>query len=252
MVITVLLLASFAACQNPPPRTTVTTPLPPQTSQAPVQQPNIVSFEANPAEISSGQAATLTWNVSGAVRVEINQGVGTVSQSGSVQVRPTERTLYTIIAANSGGTISRTVEITVTSNLKAKPIALSEEEMMPLGFVFESNSEPSMQGTISTYYVKFLKGKLSTLMIDNLVYIFNTIAEAEKVFAEEKSINKTYMANYVLVGTQGYYLEIKGNPPEPSTYSIRFQKNNVYVKILSNLPFAEVESFAHIMEKRIK
>jgi hypothetical protein len=237
-----------AACQKPP-AIPASTALPPPVSTVP--PPSIASFEAAPPEIASGQASTLTWKVSGATRVEISQDVGTVSQSGSVQVKPSERTVYTLTASNSGGSVSKNVEVNVTQNLAAKPIALSIEEMEALGFVFNMNSEPTMQHTISTYYVMFLRSRGSELYIDNTIYVFNTVSEAEKIFAEDKSSNKTYVAGYETIGTQGYYLEVKGNPPTPSIYSIYFQKNNIYVRVRSNLPLSEIEAFARIIEKRI-
>jgi hypothetical protein len=248
IILSILVITSiFSGCQS----TSRPVTQPPSSASPEVPPPVIISFDANPTEIASGQAVTLTWKVTGAVRVEISQGIGTVAQSGSLQVNPTERTVYTIKAENPGGAATKDVAVNVSQNLNAKPIALSTEEMEAQGFVFEMNSEPTMQGAISTYYVKFLRSRGSTLFIDNTVYVFNTIPEAENVFAEDKKFNKTYVANYETIGTQGYYLEIKGNPPEPSTYSIYFQKNNVYVRVRSNFPLPEIESFARIMEKRI-
>jgi hypothetical protein len=249
-VIIISLMTMFTACQKVPKTTIITAPPPSQSTTA--EKPVILSFKADPAEIATGQPSTLNWQVSGAVRVEINQGVGTVAQNGSVRVNPTDRTLYTITAANSAGSVSSTIEITVTKNLYAKPIALFDEEMMNQGFIFDQNSEPTMKNAISTYYVRYLLGRGSTLMIDNMIYVFNTVQEAETVFAEEKSYNKIYVAGYLLVGTQSYYLENKGYPPEPNSYSLRFQKNNVYVKMLTNLSLAELEKFARIVESRIK
>ncbi len=242
-------LPGFTACKKSL-KTTIIASTPAQ--NIPVNKPVIVSFKADPSEIATGQPSTLNWQITGAVRVEINQGIGTVSHNGSVQVKPADRTLYTITAANEAGSVSSTIEINVTRNLYAKPVALNDEEMMQKGFIFDQNSEPTMQGAISTYYVRYIYGRGSTLMIDNMIYVFNTVTEAEKVFAEEKSYNKIYVTGYMLVGTQAYYLEHKGYPPEPNSYSLRFQKNNVYVKMLTNMSLAELEKFAHIVESRIK
>ena len=73
--------------------------------------PSIVSFTANPTSIQPGGSATLSWVVTGANSISINQGVGTVTGT-SVTVSPTATTTYTLTATNSKG--SQTAQTTVT------------------------------------------------------------------------------------------------------------------------------------------
>jgi hypothetical protein len=76
-------------------------------------RPIIVSFTANPAMISQPSAPVqLSWAVSNATLVSINNGIGTVAATGNVQVLPTFTTSYTLTATNSGGV--STAEQTVT------------------------------------------------------------------------------------------------------------------------------------------
>lgn len=80
-----------------------------------VSPPVIQSFTANPSSITAGQASTLSWNVTGATSLTINQGVGSVLGWAGVAVYPTQTTTLTLTAGNSAGTATASVTITVTS-----------------------------------------------------------------------------------------------------------------------------------------
>jgi peptidoglycan-associated lipoprotein len=73
------------------------------------------SFTAEPASIQRGQAATLRWSVSGAERISIDQGVGTVQPKGDRQVFPSASTTYTLMATGPGGTSTATARVSVTA-----------------------------------------------------------------------------------------------------------------------------------------
>jgi 3D (Asp-Asp-Asp) domain-containing protein len=75
--------------------------------------PSVVTFEANPPVITSGQSATLAWNVSGTRVVSIDQGLGNVSATGSQLVFPTTTTVYTLTGSNLAGTTSASIIVTV-------------------------------------------------------------------------------------------------------------------------------------------
>jgi len=78
--------------------------------------PTITSFSASPASISAGQVATLTWNVSGASSLSINNGVGDVSTKTSVTVSPGQTATYILTATNSVGSTTAQTTITVSSS----------------------------------------------------------------------------------------------------------------------------------------
>ena len=63
-----------------------------------------VSISATPQTILAGQSAALTWNSANAGTVTIDQGIGSVSPSGSLSVSPTQTTTYNITATGPGGT----------------------------------------------------------------------------------------------------------------------------------------------------
>ncbi len=76
--------------------------------------PVITSFTASPATITSGQSSTLSWVVSGATSLSINQGVGTVAGT-STTVTPTATTIYTLTATGPDGSASATTGVALGS-----------------------------------------------------------------------------------------------------------------------------------------
>ena len=80
-----------------------------------VAPPEITVFAANPTSIAAGQSATLSWQVSGASTILIDNGIGSQSSvsSGSVTVSPTTSTTYTLTALNSGGSTALTATVVV-------------------------------------------------------------------------------------------------------------------------------------------
>jgi len=101
----------------PPPPKPVEQPKP-----APPAKPAITRFEAEPSTVERGQAATLSWAVTGeTTNIGISPGIGTVAATGSRQVFPTNTTSYTITATGPGGSDSRTISVTVTQPPKPAP-----------------------------------------------------------------------------------------------------------------------------------
>jgi peptidoglycan-associated lipoprotein len=113
-----VMLAMFAAgCKKkvppPPPPPPPVQPAPPP---PPPAAPAVSQFVAEPTSIQRGQSATLRWNVTGAVTsVSINQGVGTVQNTGSQRVQPNDSTTYTLTATGPGGTTTAAATVNVTA-----------------------------------------------------------------------------------------------------------------------------------------
>lgn len=80
-----------------------------------VLKPVINSFTASPSSINLGGSSTLSWSVSHATQITIDQGIGGVSASGSTTVSPTEATTYTLTASNSAGQASRSCTVDILS-----------------------------------------------------------------------------------------------------------------------------------------
>lgn len=81
--------------------------------------PVVKAFDASSTTITSGQEATLQWDVTGASSVSISPGIGTVSSSGTRAVSPETTTTYTLFANKMSGSASKTVTVTVTGMLPA-------------------------------------------------------------------------------------------------------------------------------------
>jgi hypothetical protein len=223
------------------------------TPQKPPDPPTIVLFEATPTELAAGQSATLAWKVTGATSVEINQSVGAVQAEGSASIVPAERTVYILTAHNLGSIASKDVTVIVNKNLQAKPCALKEEDVIPYNFTFNSNSNPTMKGTISTYYILFHRQRTIEQFIDNRISVYATGAEAAADFNQDKYNNRMFSPVFKNIGGQGYVINNKGaDPSEPDTYLLYFIKNNVYAKLTGNIDMQEMDIFSRLVESRIQ
>jgi hypothetical protein len=78
-------------------------------------KPVINSFNASPGIISPSGSSTISWDVSGAATVSIDQQIGNVGLSGTRGVFPTATTTYTLTATNTVGTVTATAQVTVAS-----------------------------------------------------------------------------------------------------------------------------------------
>jgi poly(3-hydroxybutyrate) depolymerase len=86
---------------------------------APAPRPIINSFSATPYSLGSGGGSvTLSWNVSGATSLSVDQGVGTVTGSSTSRT-VTTTTIFTLTATNANGNTSSSTTVTVS----APPVA---------------------------------------------------------------------------------------------------------------------------------
>jgi hypothetical protein len=78
--------------------------------------PVVGAFTASPASITSGQSSVLSWSLSGADTVSIDNGIGPESNtsSSSATVSPSQTTSYTLTAINYIGTTTAQTTVTVT------------------------------------------------------------------------------------------------------------------------------------------
>jgi len=79
------------------------------------QPPVIDSFDASPPTIAAGESSTLSWKVSGATTVSIDEGIGNVALTGTRAVSPGTTTVYTLKATNStGASATATAQVIVS------------------------------------------------------------------------------------------------------------------------------------------
>jgi peptidoglycan-associated lipoprotein len=147
-----LTLAMFAAgCKKkappppppPPPPTPTVTPAPPAA-------PTIASFAAEPSSIERGQSSTLSWSVSNATSVAIDNSIGTVQPSGSRRVFPGSSTTYTLTATGPGGTQTARATVNVTEPPPPAPPAA----------VAKPTIEQMLSGTVVDAYFDYDKSDI--------------------------------------------------------------------------------------------
>lgn len=102
------------------PLTVTGAPLGKTTSFDLVVAPTIDNFTANPPSINPGGSSTLSWSTNGFDSASIDQGIGSVPTSGSVDVSPTETTTYTF--TGNPGSVSATVTVNVTKSPKFQEV----------------------------------------------------------------------------------------------------------------------------------
>lgn len=93
----------------PPPPNPLPPPPPPAGSPVPI----INSFISDPTQIVKGGQAQISWSTTNATSVSITN-IGLVTASGSRIVTPTASTSYILTATNSGGSVTSSVNVSVT------------------------------------------------------------------------------------------------------------------------------------------
>jgi hypothetical protein len=87
----------------------------------------IVDFQAEPASILPGQAATLTWSTEDPSGITIDPGLGRVAARGVVKVTPSRTTAYTLtVLGPNDQKLTRTVTVNVAGTTPLTGDAASE------------------------------------------------------------------------------------------------------------------------------
>lgn len=154
-----------------------------------------LQFSAQPMAIMPGQAAQLTWSTTNATSVMIDNGVGSVQPvgSGSVEVSPTDTTVYTATAtAESGAKVSQPITLIVSKTLPPPSSAVN----IPTWHMDNARSGLDDRETMLTpANVKSGKfGKLFSYLVDGYLY-------AQPLYVSNLSIRGT-RHNVVFAATE--------------------------------------------------
>ena len=144
--------------------------------------PSISSFSASPGGITLGQSATLSWNVSGATSLSIDNGVGSQSNlsNGSVSVSPSGTTTYTLTATNANG--SQTAFTTVTINLAPDTTNPTVSLTSPSAGTVSGNITFSATASDPVIANQVTSGlKTVTLYVDGSLFASSTTASVSRV-----------------------------------------------------------------------
>lgn len=132
----------------------IVTPEPVENPDAPKGPlPDIKYFKASTPVIPAGQATELSWEVIGADEVNIDNGIGTVSNSGRKSISPSETTRYTITATNKAGKSTKSVIVTVNQGMPvvvsftASPSTVTSGQSVTLKWVVNGATTVRLEGT---------------------------------------------------------------------------------------------------------
>ena len=125
-VLVISVLGEQQSQSKQPTSTTAKLPAAPAGNSCP-GKPVISYFNANPITIDAGQSSVISWDAAtnsspGSIQnITINNGVGGVGSKSSVTIKPTQTTTYTLTADGCGGSVKRTVTVTVNVPQAAPP-----------------------------------------------------------------------------------------------------------------------------------
>ena len=127
LVLTIILIGSifwFSGCSN--------------SSEEAV---TIVSFKVSPSKIQCGDTTVISWNVKGADKVTIDNGIGRVNLSGSFTFQPNFSTTFTLTATNIENQISESAKAVVEVSLEyACAVAMAENGKIKITLITGGNN----------------------------------------------------------------------------------------------------------------
>ena len=152
------------------------TPIPVPTPAFPV----ISSFSANPSSITAGQITTLSWAVSGATSITIDNAIGDVTQLRSANIAPAQTTTFRITATNLAGNVSATTTVTVApANVGSQPPTtpvISSAAVSPSRVDLTWTASVGSVGTLAGYRIYRDSNLLATVSANTLNYADTSIA----------------------------------------------------------------------------
>ena len=194
--------------------------------------PVITSFSASPTSVSPGQTSTLSWSVSGATQVSIDNGVGQVNAvSGSFPVTPSSTTTYTLTASNSTGSATLTATITVA---RSGPLTGSNKIISQVvdGGSWQStivvvNRGPTTVTASLSFYMETgggATGPWALQMLNNFNYGQIQLAPHSAVFMQTQGLGSNVIQGYgVLSGSSSteafgiFKLKVPGRQDQEGT-----------------------------------
>jgi PKD repeat protein len=188
------------------------------------EPPAIILFSATPSEINLGQSTTLKWDIKDATSVTIDQGIGEIAATGSVELSPHKTIAYTLTATNAGGTVSKSVVIYV--NLPPPPppdtmppviknISTSSETETSAVITWTTNEPGSSQveyGKTTEYGLTATSDELTTAHSITLSGLEPNTAYHYRVKSKDKAGNEASSTDNTFITLQGkspYSLELQ-------------------------------------------
>jgi hypothetical protein len=177
--------------------------------------PVVNSFNASPSSITAGKSSNLSWNVTGATNVSIDQGIGNVALAGNRDVMPVTTTVYTLTATNKTSvSVLATTQVVVTGT--ATP-----------------PTPPSTSTTGSLPVVNYFSASPSTIYAGDSAILSWSVSNATSISIDHGvgavglsgsvSVSPATSTDYILTATNasGYWIKgttvlVSGVPSTPS------------------------------------
>ena len=150
----------------------------PSGSEAAKILPRIISFLASVSELKRGVTCQLTWNVSNADRVVIDNSIGDVVHTGSRDIDPVDTTTYEMTATNGNGSVTATVTITVVNGADIVHTAgpTWQEDTWTFGYFGVLRNQGTYKASFVKIYIYLYDaaGALQTLLDTDYTYVDKT------------------------------------------------------------------------------
>jgi chitodextrinase len=204
------------------------------TTQA-LSVPAISSFRATPGIIATGESATLTWTVSNATSVTIDNGVGDVSGLSSFVVSPATSTTYTLTVSDGSESTSAQTRVFVStvshtwSHVQTNAGNANGASTNTVAF-----GSPTAAGNLIVVQVTWSAGSTFSSLSDSQGNVFTMVGREQ--YAPSVGIrSRLYYAANIRGGIDAITSVITGSP----TY------HELYIHEYSGLdPIAPLEAFA--------
>jgi hypothetical protein len=184
-------------------------------------KPVINSFNASPGIISPSGSSTISWDVSGAATVSIDQQIGNVGLSGTRVVFPTATTTYTLTATNTVGTVTATAYIVVSSvsvpTVELFPVAADSGYVRQDGYVGQDIMVGATSWSVAIQ--AFLSFDISMIPKDATIKSVSLDLTAGNVLGSPfNAMGQLYICNqmYSSLGSNDYIV----GPPTLAMYSV--------------------------------
>jgi hypothetical protein len=185
--------------------------------------PFIAVFEVSPDNVQAGTTVTLSWEVTNATLVSIDQGIGKVAAKGTLVVTPKSTATYILTATNNSGSSTTKVQVTVSGTVaESTPASFNLPEVAV--FTAQPANIVAEQTSILTWDVR----NAFDVVIDPGFRIIRVKGTAEVMpsFSTIYKLTATNDQGTILAVTQ---VTVSGVPPSEETPVIKFLKADRYV-----------------------
>ena len=183
-----------------------------------------IDTENNKTQINKGESATLRWLTYRASSVSISHVGTNLPKSGKRVVKPNSTTTYTLTATGPGGTVRRSVKITVIS-----PSAPPSPPSTPPSTSSSSSSSSSSTAT-SNYYIPVPKDSTAVTFLKLTV---NPLSELSGSLNLSISVGKTKLKKNATLtkGTKEVAFKVKeGMLKNNKTYQLVIKADKILTK----------------------